>query len=278
VVESIKELRRLCQDLEGKRKPSHFYEYLFSHRISIYLTKILLYTKITANQVTFISISTGILGALFLSIPKITFSIIGVILIQLWNILDCVDGEIATYKKSKNITGRYFDVLSNYIVEPFIFICLAVGLYLQDGKIFILFCGVSSSFSSFLAVLVTSIKHTTLLEKLRYFSHHKHFALINEEKQPKENSNEYIAKRTNLQKASNAIFRFPGIMNIITIAVILNGLGDYNLINLSKLNLLEPIVIFYGLTLPYFWIKTLYRNIKRGLEKDYLDLLNRPSL
>ena len=54
MVESIKELRLLCQDAE--RRGDMSLTYRFNKKYSIYFTKLLLYTPISANQTTFIDI------------------------------------------------------------------------------------------------------------------------------------------------------------------------------------------------------------------------------
>ncbi|MBU1621985.1 MAG: hypothetical protein KJ597_00255, partial [Nanoarchaeota archaeon] len=77
MVESIKELRKICQKRsylydkkreENTSKPVEEYFYdQFLRLVSIYITKLFLYTSITSNQVTIISMIVGIFAGIAFS-------------------------------------------------------------------------------------------------------------------------------------------------------------------------------------------------------------------
>ena len=109
MAESIKELRRICQ--EPTKNTDSWYYRNFPRRISIYFTKILLITGFTANQVTVLALAMSIISGILLSFGDPFHSVIGALLFQVRNILDCVDGEIARYRGSASISGEYLELL-----------------------------------------------------------------------------------------------------------------------------------------------------------------------
>ena len=119
---SVKELRRMCQ-----LPMSHadtWQDKIICRRFSIYITRLLLPLGVKADQVTFIFMMTGMVaGLFFLSAGKWSY-LAGVFTLQLWHILDGVDGEIARFREETSITGIYFDNIIHYIVHPYLFFCL----------------------------------------------------------------------------------------------------------------------------------------------------------
>ena len=142
-IPSIKELREICLPnyiLSG-RSQSHLFNRICTRQVSIYLTKLFLHMGISANQTTMLSMFIVALGALLMSVGDIYYMIAGAIVLFLFPILDSVDGEIARYKKSKDIfSGRYMEVLSHPIARALIFAGWGVGLYNATGNILPILC------------------------------------------------------------------------------------------------------------------------------------------
>jgi phosphatidylglycerophosphate synthase len=86
-------------------------------RVSPYVTRIVLATPIPANAVTGAMIPAGLLAALCITIPGIWGAVLGVLFIQLQLLLDCVDGEVARWRKTFSPLGIYLDQLGHYSAE-----------------------------------------------------------------------------------------------------------------------------------------------------------------
>jgi phosphatidylglycerophosphate synthase len=140
MIESIKELKKICQD--SKTETMDWYSKIFYRNISIYLTKLLLHTSITANHVTLFTIVLGLAAGILFSFGTYLHILAGALLLQLWLILDCVDGEIARYRGSAGICGKYVESLDHYITEPFTVVCVGYGLYMLLDAISIFVLGV----------------------------------------------------------------------------------------------------------------------------------------
>lgn len=133
---SISELKEIC-----KKENNSWYALHIIRRISIFFTKLFLKTKITANQTSGISIFTGIVSCVFFAIGGNWNSFIGAIFLQLWYIFDCVDGDIARFRGSTSIEGKYIDSLNHYIITPLLFLCISIGLYNMFNHFYIVILG-----------------------------------------------------------------------------------------------------------------------------------------
>jgi hypothetical protein len=161
MVESIKELRRICY--EGYKGKMASYNKYFLMTFSIYITKLLLYTSVTANHVTLMMLALGVIGSIFLFNG---YFIIGLILIHLAQLLDSVDGEIARYRKKTSFLGMYFDTLYHVVTTPLMLFGFAYGIYsLYPNNLLILFGFLSAVFSQ--SVVMPSIFDTICSSKIR---------------------------------------------------------------------------------------------------------------
>jgi phosphatidylglycerophosphate synthase len=89
-------------------------------------------TKITPNQLTYLMVVVGVLGGAALLIPGLTGAILAVVLFQIYLLLDCVDGEVARWRKQTSITGVYLDRIGHYLCEA----ALLVGFGVRGADVF----------------------------------------------------------------------------------------------------------------------------------------------
>ncbi|MEW6202526.1 MAG: CDP-alcohol phosphatidyltransferase family protein [bacterium] len=132
-MESIKELRKICQKTETDER-IHFLQ----RKVSIYLTKILLYTPITANQTTFLSMIMAIPSGIFFASADFRCSFLGILFYWIYRLLDFSDGEIARYRKQTSFRGQYLDCVAPYITDTFIFAGIGIGIYRQYYELWML--------------------------------------------------------------------------------------------------------------------------------------------
>lgn len=141
MVESIKELRKICQPKPKVR------EFLYSRclrRISIYFTKPFIMIGASANQVTLLQM-LFMAASLF---PLIYYGnwayvVLSAVLLNISYLWDHVDGEIARYRGS-TYYGRMLDAIGHdlfYVVHIFI----GYGAYLRFGDMLFFMLGVSAS-------------------------------------------------------------------------------------------------------------------------------------
>jgi 1L-myo-inositol 1-phosphate cytidylyltransferase / CDP-L-myo-inositol myo-inositolphosphotransferase len=107
---------------------------MLNRRVSRALTKWLLRTPITPNYVTLFSALLGLCGAACLAQPSHFSQVLGSLLFLLSTITDGCDGEIARLTFQETPFGAKFDVIMDNVVHLFLFPCIAIGLYRQQGQ------------------------------------------------------------------------------------------------------------------------------------------------
>ncbi len=131
---SIEQLRHITQPSSVIDRPNgeHWMGRLYFRKISPYFTREALRIGLSANQVTYIMIFFGLLGAWAFALDG-SLALLGFVGIQMYLLLDCVDGEVARFKKTEGAKGVYLDRWGHYVVEGSIII--AFGLRASESSI-----------------------------------------------------------------------------------------------------------------------------------------------
>lgn len=260
-MENIKELRKKVQ---GDRIKTHeWYGRLFSRKISIYISWILLQTSITANQVTFMMIIMGWLASIFFAIGSPLFFLIGVLFFQIWWLLDNVDGEIAVYRRECNLTGIYFDVISHYLVHPFIMLSIGVGLYRGSHNYIYILIGGMAGFSNLLLDLIQHAKYYVMFEK--YFKNPN----LSFSNKAKTNPGGSYSKLSLLGWLLKQYCLYPGVMNLITLAAMMDFIIYVNDQHLP-FTILGTLLISYSIFYPISCLKTLTQMIlRKDIDREF---------
>jgi len=100
--------------------------------LSLRIDRHLVLTRITPNQLTYLMTVFGVLAAPALLVPGIAGAVLGVLMVQLYLLLDCVDGEIARWKQQFSLSGVYLDRVGAYLCDA----AVLVGLGLRAADLF----------------------------------------------------------------------------------------------------------------------------------------------
>lgn len=125
---SLAQLREVTQPPEVRTRANaeHWVAHLYLRDLSPYVTWVLLKTPISANGVTALMILTGWATAAALLIPGIWGPILALLLGQLQMLIDCCDGEVARWRKTKSPAGHFLDAVGHYTTEALIPIALGL--------------------------------------------------------------------------------------------------------------------------------------------------------
>jgi len=135
----IKEMRDVCQPRRLNRKgksvwASHWHNALFTRHISIYFTYVFVKLGVSANTVTLLMTICGIVGALLCMPHNIWLTVAGAVALIMFEVLDCVDGEVARWTKKSSVRGWYLDLVSHVFCNNLVKVMCAVHLYLLTQK------------------------------------------------------------------------------------------------------------------------------------------------
>lgn len=103
---------------EAKRREAKnsYFAFYIGRPLTYILTIPFLYTNISPNFVTLISVLCAIAGFICLSLAQdVSFRLIGLLLFFLWSMGDGIDGNIARYKNLKSENGDLLDTLGGYL-------------------------------------------------------------------------------------------------------------------------------------------------------------------
>jgi phosphatidylglycerophosphate synthase len=116
---TLDELRAVVQPPEKmqRRNGEHWAGRMYMRKISLRTTRLLVNSPITANGYTYLMIAAGVLAGPALLIPGIAGAVLGALCVQLYLLLDCVDGELARWRQQTSVVGVYLDRIGAYMAE-----------------------------------------------------------------------------------------------------------------------------------------------------------------
>lgn len=227
-MESIAELRKICQATAQKDKSNVYMRYVCRF-LSIYMTRAILPTSITANQVSAAMIAAGFISCVFfLSASKALFGI-GAVLLQIWYLLDCMDGEVARYrhyqatgsviidKRESSLTGLYYDMINHYIVNFLVPSTIGFGLFMRTGSAAWILLGLLGALAQVLMLAKHDAKSRAILAHLKKYSRVEPLREKTGDEAAKDRSPAHLAFM-----ALHYAMTYPSIMNLVGLAAILN--------------------------------------------------------
>lgn len=136
----------------------------FNRPLSIRITKYLVRTNITPNQVSFFSFILSLGAATLFFLNGYTPLLIGGILAQISSIIDGCDGEVARLKYSESDFGGWFDAVLDRYADAFMLFGLTYHAFVPGGNIFYLVTGFLAIIGSFMNSY-TADKYDGLMKK-----------------------------------------------------------------------------------------------------------------
>ena len=103
----------------------------FERKVSLAITRRLLYSRITPNQISIFSTFVGISSAFFFLSKHSFLHVCGALLLALSSIVDGCDGELARLRFQESRRGSLLDFLGDNLVHIAVFFCIGLGLYLH---------------------------------------------------------------------------------------------------------------------------------------------------
>lgn len=119
--ETFPEEKKSVESIYGRIIPVRKISYLFSLP--------LIRMNVTAFQASVLSMLIAVLACVSLSIDSNIARIIGVILVPVWHIFDCVDGNIARYTHTASDFGSAVDAICGYFILALLPLALGIAGY-----------------------------------------------------------------------------------------------------------------------------------------------------
>lgn len=150
------------QMLQGLIKPTE--SWLSRHlerKVSLALSRRLLHTRVTPNQISVFSLLLGLASALLFLPEWGLLHVVGALLLLLSSIVDGCDGELARLRYQESRLGSWLDFLGDNLVHMAVFFCIGFGLFRRgEGHVYLLLgstaalCTAVAASSVFLRVIL----------------------------------------------------------------------------------------------------------------------------
>jgi phosphatidylglycerophosphate synthase len=118
--------------LKERRNEEHWAGRLYMRDVSPYFTWLFLRLGFSANQLTYLMLISGIAAGVVAALwSGLAGAIVTAVVVQLYLLLDCSDGEVARFTRQTSITGVYLDRLGHYFSE--VSLLVGLGFRAQDA-------------------------------------------------------------------------------------------------------------------------------------------------
>ncbi|MFE2967741.1 CDP-alcohol phosphatidyltransferase family protein [Streptomyces sp. NPDC059340] len=137
-LEELREVIHPAGKLESRAE--HWAGRLYMRSLSLRVTRQMLGTRVSPNQITTVMVFAGVLSGVALVVPGLGGAVLSVLFMQLYLLLDCVDGEVARWRRQFSPLGVYLDRLGAYLADAAVMVGMGIraaelglNLYLVAG-------------------------------------------------------------------------------------------------------------------------------------------------
>jgi len=125
---SLAEIRAKGQPPEvlARLNDEHWFGRLYMRRLSPYATALFARLGWSPNAVTVCFMVCGVAAGVLTAVPGLPAAVGVAVLIQLYLLFDCSDGELARYTGRFSATGVYLDRMGHYVAEALLLAGLGV--------------------------------------------------------------------------------------------------------------------------------------------------------
>jgi hypothetical protein len=223
-----------------RRSWATYYPIYVTHKISIRLVWLLVRTPVLPVHVTFLSYFFGFGAGLFFlkaDLPLTFFT--GALALEIFYILDAVDGQLARAKGVSSKGGALLDEWGNFLVAPFVVFCIGMNRLIESPW--------------FAALASYSILAIPLIDILK----DRHYSMESIMKKGYSWQQPGFSLPSQLYSLLYRSCTMPVIMNLVTL---LSVLSLFNVISLKSLSFL---ISYYAIVGAAVWIlKGLYGGLK----------------
>lgn len=135
-----------------------FFARHFDRKISGAISRWLLRTPVTPNQITIFVTALGVGAGWFMAQTGAAAKILGSLVFLLTSILDGCDGEVARAKHMTSKIGGWLDLWGDNVVHVAVFYGLGVGLYRDSGQTLYTALGAAASVGTLVSAGLASLQ------------------------------------------------------------------------------------------------------------------------
>ncbi|MDQ3120030.1 MAG: CDP-alcohol phosphatidyltransferase family protein [Verrucomicrobiota bacterium] len=154
----------------------------FNRPLGRLLSKLLVHTSVSPNQVSFVSIVIGVVSAWFFARG---YFVLGALVFQFSAVIDCVDGELARVLFKQSRLGKWLDLAGDQVVHFCVFAALGIGVARTNSSVPATALGASAALGVLLsfAVIIRALRRpparrSPLLNRLLEATANRDFSVL----------------------------------------------------------------------------------------------------
>lgn len=163
---TLRELETRCQKLDHRRL-GNWMARRVTRPLALRVTWLLLPTGLTAHRATLAALLAGIAAAATLATGTGVGWLAGALLLQLWYLLDHVDGQLARYRGSASLDGVQIDYLMHHTVNLATPLGIGYGLSRAAANDWPLLAGVAMGAGLLWIGLVHDTRYKAFVQRLK---------------------------------------------------------------------------------------------------------------
>lgn len=163
---TLAELELRCQKPDHRRV-GNWLARRVARPLALYITWLIVPFGISAHAVTLAALCVAGLAAIAFAQGSLGMWIAGAALLQVWYLLDHVDGQIARYHGAASLDGAALDYLMHHLVPLLVALGLGFGLFRGSGNEAWLVCGAIHGVCGLAANLVHDVRYKAFFQRLK---------------------------------------------------------------------------------------------------------------
>ncbi len=157
----------------------------FNRPVGRLLSKKLVSSPVTPNQVSVVSILVGLVAAALFAEGTAGTAVAGAVVLQLSAVLDCIDGDLARALYKQSSLGKWLDIAGDQVVHIGVFLGIGLGLWRSGSPAPVLALGTVAAIGVVLSFLVVlralrkpSLRGNSRLQKVIDAATNRDFSLL----------------------------------------------------------------------------------------------------
>ncbi|WP_017595059.1 CDP-alcohol phosphatidyltransferase family protein [Nocardiopsis potens] len=112
------------EGIKERVNEEHWAGRLYMRDISPYLSALFIRLGVPPNPITYLMMAFGVLAGVVVAFGGLWSAVAAFLMVQIYLLLDCSDGEVARYTGRTSVAGIYLDRIGHYLAE----VALLIGL------------------------------------------------------------------------------------------------------------------------------------------------------
>lgn len=119
------------EGIKERVNEEHWAGRLYMRDISPYVSTLFVRLGVPPNPITYLMMGFGVAAGVVLAFGGVWSALLAAVLVQIYLLLDCSDGEVARFTGRTSVAGIYLDRIGHYLAE--IALLIGLGIRAQGG-------------------------------------------------------------------------------------------------------------------------------------------------